>query len=135
MLSVKTVMNTNVITVTEDTSIYEALRLLSEKRISGMPVVDNNNSVVGILSEKDVLRILLDDNVGSNNVVGDFMSHDVISFTEEDNAIDVCKFFIKSHVRRVPIVKDGKLVGIVSRRDIVNLILEYKSKTDSMRLV
>ena len=133
MIPIKSFMTTDVVTVKPDVPIYEALHLLSEREISGMPVVDDNNQVVGILSEKDVLRILIDDKLDVTSKVSDYMSHGVVCFTETDNAFEICKFFINSHYRRVPIVKDGKLVGIVSRRDIVGLILEVKSKISDFR--
>ena len=133
MFPVQSIMTTNVITVKPETPIFDALNLLVEHKISGMPVVDDRGFVVGVLSEKDVLEILIDKNLGIKKTVDDYMSRNVVSFTEEDSAIDICKFFIQSSFRRVPIVKDRKLVGIVSRRDIVELILEAKSKISDFR--
>ena len=133
MISIKSIMTKNVIAVSPNLPIYEALDLLMKHKISGMPVVDSNNHVVGILTEKDVLKILIDKNLHAKNKVSDYMSHEVISFSEDEDAINICKFFIKSHIRRVPILKDNKLVGIVSRRDLVSLILEAKSKISSFR--
>ena len=133
MILAKDIMTKNIISVKEYTPIYEALALLSENHISGMPVIDEDNSVLGILSEKDVLKVMIDPRLGAQSVVGDYMSRDVISFTEEDNAVSICKFFMSSHVRRVPIVRDEKLVGIVSRRDIVQAIIEMRSKMDALR--
>ena len=134
MFSVKNIMTTDIISVHVETPVIEALHLLSEKQVSGLPVIDSNNDVVGILSEKDVLQILIDKSLNGKKLVGDYMSRDVVSFTEDDNAIEICKFFVKSHIRRVPIVREGKLVGIVSRRDIVKLILEARSTIDDLRL-
>lgn len=133
MLSIKNVMTKNVFFVKQNTPIYEALNLLVKHRISGLPVVNENMRVVGILSEKDVLTILFDQNIDIKSKVDDYMTREVICFTEEDSAIDICKFFMKSNIRRVPIVKEGKLVGVISRRDIVNLILEAKSKFSQFR--
>jgi len=135
MLPVNTIMTTDVITVTPETPIYEALSLLSQHRISGIPVVDDDQCVVGVLTEKDVLRILVDRRLGVLSTVDDYMTRDVICFTEEDSAIDLCKFFIRSHIRRVPIVRDNKIVGIVSRADIIPLILEAKNKISDLRYV
>ena len=133
MFSIKSIMTTNVITVKPETAIFDALNLLIEHKISGMPVIDNENRVVGILSEKDVLEILVDKSLDIKKTVDDYMSRDVVCFTEEDSAIDICKFFLRSPFRRVPIVKDGKLVGVVSRHDIVELIVEAKSKISDFR--
>jgi len=135
MLSVKTLMTSGVISVNQDTPIYEALSLLARNKISGLPVINEEEHVVGILSEKDVLKILIDKKLDIKSTVDDYMSRDVICFTEEDNVIDICKFFIRSNIRRVPIVRDNKLVGIVSRADIIPLILEAKNKISNYRYV
>ena len=135
MLPLKSIMTIGVITVKSDTPIYEALYLLAKNKISGIPVVDDEEQVIGVLSEKDVLRILFDKKLDIKSAVDDYMSRDIICFKEEDSAIDVCKFFIRSNIRRVPIVKDDKLVGIVSRSDIIPLILEAKNKISNFRYV
>lgn len=135
MLSIQTVMSRDVITVEPHTPIYEALDRLHKHKVSGLPVVSGMGHVVGILTQKDVLKILVDKNLEVNKTVNDYMTREVICFTEEDSAIEICKFFLRSHIRRVPIVRDGVLVGIVSRRDIVSLILEAKSKMSELRYV
>lgn len=133
MIPIKSIMTTNVLTVTPQTPIHEALNILVKNKISGLPVVNDKNEVIGILSEKDVLEILVDKNLHIKKIVGDYMSVNVTCFKEEDNAIDVCKFFIKTPFRRVPIVRDGKLVGIVSRHDIVEYIVEARSMMADFR--
>ena len=135
MIPIKTVMKTDVITVRPEMPVFEALELLLTNEISGMPVVDAQNHVLGILSEKDVLEILIDPRLDVKRTVEDYMSPHVTSFSEDGDAIEICQFFIRSNFRRVPIVKDGKLVGIVSRRDIVNVINEAHSKISSFRYV
>jgi len=133
MLTLKNVMTKHVIYVKRGAPIYKAMNLLLKHKISGMPVVAESMRVVGVLSEKDVLRLLVDRKLDINSSVDDYMTREVICFSEEDSAFDLCKFFIKSNIRRVPIVKKGKLVGIVSRHDIVNLILEVKTKFTDFR--
>lgn len=127
MIPITSVMTKNVITVQENTPIYDALILFTEHKISGMPVIDESNRVVGILSEKDVLVILLKNNALDKQTVGHYMSRNITCFTEEASAFEICEFFIKSNYRRVPIVREGVLVGIVSRRDIIPLILEARA--------
>ena len=133
MIIVKTVMTTDVKFVRADTPIYDALDILEREKVSGLPVLDESNHVVGILTEKDVLELLISKNTDLKSTVGDFMTREVICFQENDNVLDVCKFFIRSNIRRVPIVREGKLVGIVSRHDIVTLIREAKSKFSNFR--
>lgn len=127
MIPISSVMTKNVITVREQTPIYDALILFTEHKISGMPVVDDQNRVIGILSEKDVLVILLKKTALDQWTVGHYMSRNITCFTQDASVYEICEFFIKSSFRRVPIVQDGVLVGIVSRRDIIPLILEARS--------
>jgi len=133
MIPVKEIMTTEIVTVTEETPIYEALNLLSEHEISGMPVLDADRQLVGMLTEKDVLSILINPKLSVDATVGQYMSRKVVSFLEDDDVIKVCKFFISVPLRRVPIVKNGKLVGIVSRHDIVKLILKLRHELSDYR--
>jgi len=129
MLPIKDVMVTKMVTVSKETSIYEAARLLVEHRITGIPVVDDDRKLVGILSEFDILRLLVDDDVKKGKNVEDFMTHQVISLEDDITAIDACEFFLNNpSKRRVPIIHDGKLVGIVTRGDIVKLIVSLRKQ-------
>lgn len=127
MFAAKTLMKTKLITVNQNSSIYEAVRLLVKKNITGLPVVDDAGMLVGIVSEKDMLRLLdnIEDKSGS---VRDFMTQDVVCFNEDDSLIDIVESFIANHFRRVPIVRSNKLIGIISRRDIVEYILKLRHK-------
>lgn len=133
MLSIKEVMSRNVITVQPNTPVYEAMILLTKHKISGLPVVDEQDHLKGILTERDLLRIMLDKNLDVNHVVEEYMTRNVVSFSEDTNALTICEFFINNPIRRVPIIKDGKLIGVISRRDIIHLILEAKSKISDHR--
>jgi CBS domain-containing protein len=128
MFRAKDIMSSDVITVTTDTPIYEAMRLLAVKGISGLPVVDNSMNLAGIISEKDMLHILIDGDIQTKQTVSDYMNRKVASFSQDDDVLDICDFFIKSTFRRVPIVQDGKLTGIISRHDIIKLILKLRAK-------
>ncbi len=128
MVPAKKIMTKDVIVVHPQTPIYEAMSRLTGNAISGLPVVDDAGRLVGMITEKDVLRILINANIGAQDKVQDFMTRDVISFEEDASATTICEFFMKNPIRRVPITKDGKLTGIVSRRDIIGLILESRNK-------
>ncbi|MDP2654246.1 MAG: CBS domain-containing protein [Candidatus Omnitrophota bacterium] len=133
MLLIKSIMKTDVITVKPQTPILEAIKLLTGNQISGMPVVTDDNRVVGILTEKDVLRILTKEKITYEDTVSLYMSRNVTVFNENDPVLTVSQFFERNPIRRVPIVRDGILVGIVSRRDIIAVILEAKSTMESYR--
>ncbi len=128
MFKVEDIMVKDVLSVLPSTPIYEAMKLLAEKKISGLPVVDFDNNLVGIISEKDMLRLLMEKAIDENQSVDEFMTKDVKFFYKDDNILDVCEFFINNPFRRVPIVDGRKLVGVVSRRDIVELILKMRNQ-------
>lgn len=113
----KDIAKYGVITIEKDKSVYDAIRKLVEKNISGLPVVDDTG-LVGIISEKDVLRLLYDKKLLRGSV-GDYMTGDVVSFDEEDNLANICDCLVNNHFRRVPILHRGKLVGILSRADLI----------------
>ena len=131
MFKVKEIMKTKVITVKRTTDTYEAIRILVENNITGLPVVNDDMTLAGIISEKDVLRLLYDmeDKPGS---VEDFMTKDVISFDQDDSLIDITESLIKHDFRRVPILEDGKLIGILSRKDVIACILRLRHKNKAV---
>ena len=135
MLEAKTVMKTNLITAKKDTPIYEAIDLLSKNNISGLPVVNDDMTLAGIVSEKDVLSLLdeldnllmIDDLKDSTATVDDFMTKNVVSFDADDDLFDVCDCLIENNFRRVPVTSKDKLVGIITRGDIVAYILKLRT--------
>lgn len=125
MFKAKDIMTTFVVTVREETPVYEAVTAMVENNITGLPVVDEDMALVGLLSEKDVLTLLY--NVEDINAsVGDFMVRNVKNFDQEESIIDITDCFTKNNFRRVPIMHKGKLVGIISRRDIIKYILKIR---------
>lgn len=123
MDEVKKLMTRKIITVKKDTPIYDAIDILVENNITGLPVVDDGGHLAGILSEKDVLALLSD--LGDDSAtVEKFMSTEITSFDENDDLIAICECLVNNPFRRVPILSDGKLAGIISRKDIIKFILE-----------
>ena len=123
MYETKDIMTTDVITVSRHTPICDAAEILLKNDVTGLPVVDDDMTLVGIITEKDVLKLL---SAAENDsaTVDEFMTNDVVSFEEETDLIAICECLIKSDFRRVPIVSQGKLTGIISRKDIIKYILE-----------
>jgi len=127
MFKAETIMKTDLITAQRHDPIYEAIRTLVDNNITGLPVVDDEMTLLGIITEKDVLRLLYD-NEDKSATVEDFMTEQVISFGPEDSLIDIADSFINNHFRRVPIATNGKLVGIISRKDVIAYILKLRHK-------
>jgi CBS domain-containing protein len=148
------VMATNVITVTPDTSVQDLAGLLSQYGISGVPVVDAANALVGIVSEGDLLhraetgterrterrrprwldsfaaeRDLAHDYVKSHaRTVGDVMTRDVITVPETAALDDIANLLETNRIKRVPVVRDGHVVGIISRANLVRALAAMQNQ-------
>ncbi len=126
MFKAKDIMTKVVVSAQPDMPIYDAIRTLANRNITGLPVVDADLNLVGVLSEKDVLKMLYATEDSPEQTVNDFMSTNVVSFDVNSSLIDLCDCLVENKFRRVPITQDGKLVGIVSRSDIIRAILKLK---------
>ena len=127
MLKVKEIMTTDVVSVTKDTPIYEAMELLIKHEITGMPVVEDDMTLVGVISEKDCLRLFYADEEEQNKTVQHFMTQPAVHYHENDSLKTVCDFMMINYFRRVPVTsKKGKVVGILSRPDVIKHILEQR---------
>ncbi len=114
------IMTSNVCTIRPEASAQEAAQLLSQKRISGLPVVNPDGKIIGIVTEADIISKV---NQGGL-LVADIMSHEVIAVDEETSVSEIASLLTKRRIKRVPVVQKGKLVGIVSRADIVNAVAQ-----------
>jgi len=128
MLRARDVMNKDIISVKKDTPIHEAVSLMVENDISGLPVVKDDMTLTGVLSEKDVVTLFYDNKEAENKTVNDYMTYPAVCFEENEALLDVCDFFARNIFRRVPITSKGKLVGIISVRDILKSILELRQE-------
>ena len=128
MIRAKDIMSTNVISVKKDDPIFDAVKLLVEKNISGLPVVDDDMILTGILSEKDVVDLYYERENAEDKTVGDYMTHPAVCFDENNALLNVCNFLGKNIFRRVPITSGGKLVGIISIKDILSSVLQLRQE-------
>ena len=114
------IMTRKVYTIRSDASAQEAAQLLDQHRISGLPVVDEGNDIIGIVTEADIISKV--DKEGLR--VSDIMSTEVTSVNEETPVSEIALLLTERKIKRVPVVQDGKLVGIVSRADIVHAVAQ-----------
>ena len=126
---VKNYMTTNLITLQDEMDVYFAIGLLLKNNISGAPVIDNNNNLSGILSEKDCLRVFA--NGSFHNMPGGevsrFMTKVVATVEPNTDLFSVADIFLKHNYRRMPVIKGKKLVGQISRRDVLRAIQDGTS--------
>lgn len=114
-MKVKEIMTTPVVTVPAEAPASRVAALLREHRISGMPVVDASGAVVGLVSEYDLLA-------RPGGIAGEVMSTAVISVTEDTDVDEVRHLLVARRIHRVPVLAGSRLVGIVSRADVVALL-------------
>jgi len=123
MLEAKDIMTKQVVCIRKDTPIFEAIRMMTNNNITGIPVVDDDLNLVGVLSEQDVLRLLHTYDEEQDRTVNDFMTQPAIHFEENEPVLDVCYCLRDNSFRRVPITLNGKVTGVISRSDILKRIL------------
>ncbi len=111
-MKVRDVMTTKVITVTQEQSKQQAARLLTQHRISGLPVVNDDNVVVGVVTEYDVIG-------KEGQTVRDIMTRGVISVTPDTDLEEASRILVNERIKRLLVLDQGRLVGIVSRADLV----------------
>jgi len=127
MLKAKDIMTKEVVIVRPETLVEEALELMLAHMISGIPVVDMNMTLLGIITEKDLLRLFYGPEQVRGRTVEEFMTQPAVHFDENENIKDICKCLVDVTFRRVPVTKDEKVVGIVSRPDVLKCILSLSS--------
>ena len=128
--SIKEFMAKELITFQLDTPIETAMESFLTNKISGAPVLDKQGNLVGVLSEKDCMRTLFEATYYNNlgGFVNEYMSTDLKTINIHDTLSNVANQFIKSRFRRFPVVEGEKLVGQISRRDVLRAIVKLSNE-------
>lgn len=124
-------MSRSMVKLSPDTDIYEAIGLLLKFNISGAPVVDDENNLVGIVSEKDCLKLVAQDTYQSTpqgGPIGNFMTTEVVTVSPGKGLSEVAQIFMKTPFKKLPVIQRGKLVGMIRRRDVLAVIQEFHRK-------
>ncbi|KPV50605.1 signal transduction protein [Kouleothrix aurantiaca] len=114
-MQVREIMTSDVISVPENNTIEDAARVLARHRISGLPVVNEAGALVGLVTEYDFIS-------KQGATVADIMSRGVISVTEDTDVEEVAHLLANRRIRRVPVLRGDRLIGIVSRSDLIKQI-------------
>ncbi len=120
-------MITNPIKVKEDANLFDAMKIIIDNKVSGVCVIDENKTLVGVLSEMDCLAAVLKstyNNVGVG-LVNEYMTKGVIVAHPSDGIINVAQDMLLKGQRRRPVVEDGKLVGQVSCRQLLSAVKKF----------
>ena len=123
-LKVRDFMAAKVLTFPPELPLSEAVAMLVKNKHSGAPVVDASGRLVGMLSEKDVLRVaVLENTEGARDLrVGDCMTKNVETVEPDTDLLDVAEGFMQAPYKRFPVVEGGRLVGQISRTDVLRAI-------------
>lgn len=124
-IAVKDYMVASLVTFTPAMDVMEAIDVLVKNRISGAPVIDDHGNLVGLLSEKDCMKVAIQagyyEELGGR--VEDYMTKEVVTVESESSVLDLAKMFMEKSPRRYPVVEDNRLVGQISRRDVLRAIM------------
>lgn len=121
MLRVSDIMTRKAVTIGPHATIGEATELLVDRGVSGLPVVDDAGTLIGILTEFALLALAYDQNV-AGELVSQHMTREVLTVDASDPVSKVADLCIVHRVRRLPVLERGRLVGLVSRRDVLKSI-------------
>lgn len=144
-MKAKDVMKTAVIPIRDDGSVEEAVKLMLDNHISALPVLDSNNRLVGLISEGDIIRRMRDGGAqrrswwlelfsgeadakdyvkARSHKVADVMTRDLVTVDEDTPVGEIAKTLETRRIKRVPVLRDEKIVGIVSRADLVRTLAQ-----------
>ncbi len=120
-------MSTDLVAFTPDTDIHRAIGILLKNRFSGAPVVDEQGKLVGVLSSKDCLRVAFSASYHKEpgGTVSDYMSREVKTVDAAADIVEVAEMFVKGPYRRFPVMENGRMVGLLNRRDILKAIEDF----------
>lgn len=127
MLMASDIMTESLVTISPEASITEAIDLLIGKAISGLPVVDNQGHLIGVITEFAMLAMVYDHEV-RNQTVGQHMTREVITVNVDDPISRIADLCIVHRVRRLPVMREGKLVGLIARRDVLTALYQDSEK-------
>ena len=125
-IAVKDYMVASLVTFKPNMNVMDAIDVLVKNRISGAPVIDDHGNLIGLLSEKDCMQVAIQagyyEQLGGR--VEDYMTKNVLTIEADSSVLDLAKLFMEQSPRRYPVVEDNRLVGQISRRDVLRAIME-----------
>ncbi len=122
----KDVMTKDLVTFGPYMTAQDAIEVLLKNKISGAPVVDSDGKLVGIVSEYQLLAVIYNEEF-KNQPIKELMTKEVLTVEEETLLTEVANLFIVHRIRRLPVLRDGELVGQISRRDIIRFAVQNRN--------
>jgi len=127
MITAENIMTDQIVFVDPEESVERAINLMLRHGVSGLPVVDSSEQLVGVITEYDILDIIEDFHAQKNKVY-QCMTHNPQTIDINTPATALTTIFQKRSIRRYPVVENGKLVGIISRRELIRLVHDIRIK-------
>ena len=127
-LTIAGYMVKHIMTVKQNDDVMVAIKQLLSHKTTCAPVLDSSGNIVGMLSEKDCMRVVLDSsyNQGMSGKVEDFMRKEIISVNIDMSIVDLAEKLKDSSVRSFPVLDDKKLVGLISRTEVLKALVGVK---------
>lgn len=153
-MKIKDIMLRNTTSVLPDCYLEEVIDIMAVQRINGIPVVDDEQRVVGFISHHDIIKSLLPNYLGiinsnsfitefiqlskklkeyANHKVEEFMKRNIITINEEDNEVMAADLLIRHKIHHLPVVRNGYLVGVVTMRDLLKAMIEKEEDQNSKK--
>ncbi|ACV24402.1 CBS domain-containing protein [Methanocaldococcus fervens] len=118
---VREIMEENVITLKENADIDEAIETFLTKNVGGVPIVNDDNQLISLITERDTIRALLN-KIDESETIDDYITRDVIVATPGERLKDVARTMVRNGFRRLPVVSEERLVGIITSTDFIKLL-------------
>ncbi len=118
-MKVKNAMNPKVVVATRDITVKEAARIMTKFRIGSLVILENEK-IIGIVTESDIIRkIVATGNDPAGTLIEQVMTKNVVTIGSEKDLGDACQLMVDHKIKRLPVLQDGKLVGIITTTDII----------------
>lgn len=127
---IKEIMEKNVVSIDKDASIDEAVEIMFQKKVGGCPVVDDD-VVIGIVTERDILKFLAQNRKKIDGIAAEFMTKNVVTIKAKDTIENAMKTMISRKFRRLPVIENGILIGMITSREI----LAYFGKGEAFKML
>ncbi|GMW00705.1 MAG: hypothetical protein AMXMBFR84_18420 [Candidatus Hydrogenedentota bacterium] len=124
------------VSLSPNMDVYDAIHILQSKKASGAPVLDSEGRLLGILTEKDCLRVLTNASYEqlAQGVVADFMSEMKVAIEPDEDLFSVAQKFLSTNFAVLPVMADGKPIGRISRQDMLRAISRFERDVEREKL-
>ncbi len=129
------IMTSRLVTLNPEMDVFKAIELLVKHKISGAPVIDKNHCLLGMFTEKSCLEVMVAaayEGLPANEV-GAFMDDPADTVAADSGMLSMAQIFLNKKTRRLPVLSEGKLIGQVSRRDLISATIKQISKSPDRR--